>query len=144
MTACPICAKHRGEGPLGGRRVWHDDLLVVWHAAAPVLGHLFVETRRHAPFLPDLTDEEGTAVGAVTVRLARALRAEPWVALVHTAVAGLTVPHFHQHVFARTVDTPADVPWHASDDWPGAGRGGDDDVAALCARLRTALAREPG
>jgi ATP adenylyltransferase len=54
-------------------------------------------------------------------------------------VAGLVVPHFHQHVFARTVDTPADVPWHESDDWSGARRGTDDDIAALCTRLRAAL-----
>lgn len=46
-------------------------------------------------------------------------------------MAGPAVPHFHQHVFARTLDTPADVAWHESGDWSGARRGGDDDIATL-------------
>ncbi len=111
----------------------------MFHAPGPALGHLFVETRRHAPSVADLTDDEASAVGLVTTVLARALRAERWVVSVHTALAGIAIAHYHQHVLARTLGTPADVPWHASDDWPGAHRGSDDDIALLCRRLRRAL-----
>lgn len=50
---CAICAKHRGAGPLVAPVVWEDDLVVVSHAGGggeepAVLGHLVVESRRHA------------------------------------------------------------------------------------------------
>lgn len=139
MAGCPICAKHRGSGPLAGLHVWQDPLVTVFHAPGPALGHLHVETLRHVPHLADLTDDEAAAVGRTAARLARALRAEPGVAMVHSAVAGLAIPHFHQHVLVRTEGTPPEVAWHESDDWAGALRGDDADIAALCARLRSAL-----
>jgi len=117
---CPICAKHRGEGPLVGPEVWRDELVVVSQpaqaAGPPLLGHLFVETRRHAPYLDDLTDAEASAVGRAARTAAAALRAELDVEHVFSAVIGRGVPHFHQHVFPRHRGTPEDVPWHAGDE----------------------------
>ena len=40
---CPVCAKHRGEGPLQGPVLYADDLVVVSHRADGLLGHAFVE-----------------------------------------------------------------------------------------------------
>jgi len=28
---CPICAKHRGHGPLVGPKVWEDEVLLLSH-----------------------------------------------------------------------------------------------------------------
>ena len=138
---CPICAKHRGVGPLsGGPEIWRDDLVVVTHKPptdGPVLlGHLFVEPLRHAPYLADLTDVEAAAIGSAARRAAIALRSEVDAEFVFSAVIGRGVAHFHQHVFPRYQGTPDETPWHTSDAWPGAPRGDDDEIAALCDRLR--------
>ncbi len=66
-VACPICAKHRGEGPLAGPKVFEDEHVVVSHRpvgedATAFLGYLFVESRRHVPFLDGLTDTEASAI----------------------------------------------------------------------------------
>ena len=58
---CPICAKHRGVGALvGGPLIWQDDHVLVFHkppsrTGRAFLGHLFIETRRHAPHIDELT-----------------------------------------------------------------------------------------
>jgi ATP adenylyltransferase len=140
MDQCPICAKHRGEGPLRSPEIWRDDLVAVTHLPprdGPVLlGHLFVEPLRHAPHLDDLTDVEAAAVGSAVRRAAIALRAELDVEHVFSAVIGRAVPHFHQHVFPRYRGTPDETPWHDSTGWAGAPRGGEPEIAALAARLR--------
>jgi ATP adenylyltransferase len=140
MDECPICAKHRGEGPLFGPEIWRDDTVAVSHLPAregPVLlGYLFVEPLRHAPHLDDLTDVEASAVGSAARRAAIGLRAELDVEHIFSAVIGAAVPHFHQHVFPRYRGTPAETPWYASTGWAQAPRGGDPEIAALVARLR--------
>lgn len=136
---CPLCLKHRGEGPLVGPVVYADHLVLVSHRAAGSLGYLYVDSRRHVPSLDGLSDEEAEAVGRITVRLARALRRELDVEAVHTATAGLGVAHFHQHVFVRHVGTPAAYDWWQQ--WPGAPVG---DVHELSRRLARQLAPPPG
>lgn len=50
MTACTICLKHRGAGPLPLVPVlWEDPLVVVSHEAEGFLGHIYVETKHRAP-----------------------------------------------------------------------------------------------
>jgi diadenosine tetraphosphate (Ap4A) HIT family hydrolase len=142
---CPICGKHRGEGPLVGPEVWADEHLLVSHRPAgedgrTVLGYLFVETRRHAPYLADLTDVEAAAVGWAARRAAFGLRSELGAEFVFSAVVGTGVPHFHQHVFARHAGTPAEYGWMASHQWPDAPRGTTEAVVDLCRRLRPYLA----
>jgi ATP adenylyltransferase len=142
---CPICAKHRGAGPLVGPLIWSDEHVVVSHlglrsADTVVLGYLFVESRRHVPSVDLLRDDEAAAVGRAAARAAAALRAEVDAERVFSAVIGQGVDHFHQHVFPRYRGTPAGVAWWASDEWDGAPRGGLAEVEALCARLRPHLA----
>jgi ATP adenylyltransferase len=142
---CPICAKHRGDGPLVGPEVWADRLLLVTHRpvgadGTTVLGHLFVETRRHAPHLTDLTEEEAAAVGRTVGRAARGLQAELGADFIFSAVVGMGVAHFHQHVFVRHAGTPAEYDWMASHEWPDAPRGPLSAVVELCGRLRPHLA----
>jgi ATP adenylyltransferase len=140
MADCPICAKHRGEGPLGVAEVWRDDLVVVSHLPArdgPVhLGHLFVETVRHVPYVDHLTEREAEAVGRTVRTTAIALRAELDPEHVFSAVIGSGVAHFHQHVFVRYRGTPQDTTWLDSTGWAGAPRGDVAAVEELCARLR--------
>ena len=146
VSECPICAKHRGMGPLVAPLIWGDEHVVVSHlglrsADSVVLGYLFVESRRHVPTLDLLGDDEAAAVGRAAARAAAALRAEVDAEHVCSAVIGRGVAHFHQHVFARYRGTPDAYAWTAGDDWPGAPRGGLAEVEALCARLRPHLDR---
>ncbi len=102
-----------------------------------ILGHLFVETRRHAPYLDELTDAEAGAVGWAASRAAAALRGELDPEQVFSAIVGTGVAHFHQHVFARHRGTPAELDWMSGNEWDGAPRGGQAEVTALADRLRS-------
>ncbi len=119
--------------------VWRDELVWAKHLVnrpmPVVLGHLLVETDRHAPFVDSLTDEESAAVGRAVRDAARALRCELDVDAVHAMVINTRLEHFHQHVLVRHRSTPAEYSWHQVDDWPGAPKGGPSDVAHLCERL---------
>jgi diadenosine tetraphosphate (Ap4A) HIT family hydrolase len=139
---CQICAKHRGEGPLGGELVAHFEGLSIYHAppgedGLASLGHLFVESDRHAPYLDDLTDVEAAALGRLRTRLAHALRAELAAEHVFAAVIGRGTAHFHEHLLVRHPGTPTDVPWHQSDE--AAPRVDGTAVADLAGRLRHRL-----
>lgn len=137
---CEICAAQRGEGPLVAPLVWQDELVFVRHAAASdepmvVLGHVVVETRRHAAYLHGLDDAEAQAVGRAVHRAAVGLRAELDVEFVHAAVINQRMEHFHQHVFVRHRGTPAEFGWSRADEWPDAPQGDAGEVASLCSRL---------
>lgn len=138
-SECLICAKFRGEGPLVGPFAWENELVRVSHVlpggAPVVLGHLIVETRRHAAYLDGLTDAEAAAVGRAVRRAAAALRAELDVAFIHSAVINFAMEHFHQHVYLRHMGTPAEFAWYRADEWPDAPHGDLAAVAELCRRL---------
>jgi ATP adenylyltransferase len=139
---CVICRKHRGEGPLlGGAQVWADKHVLVFHrppddSGTAFLGHLFLETRDHVPYLDQLSPSLAAAIAEARRRAAIALRIELNAEHVFAAVIGRGVPHFHEHVFVRYPGTPDDVAWDDSDEWEGARRGGVADVEELAARLR--------
>jgi len=136
-SGCMLCDALRGGVYDRAHLVWDDDpLVVVAHVSTGVLGHLLVVTRRHAPYLSDLTRDEAAAVGRAVVMSARALRAELEPEYVFSAVIGTGVAHFHQHLTVQHRGTPADVPWHQVEEWDGAPSGDHDDIAALCSRLR--------
>ncbi|WP_143104859.1 HIT family protein [Amycolatopsis regifaucium] len=129
---CAICAKHRGEGPLVGPIVWADDTVIVSHRPGGFPGYLFVETRRHVAAFDELTPDEVSAVSRAAWCAARGLRAELTPEHVFSAIAGRSVAHFHQHVFARPRGTPAEVDWLDGPSWTGAPV---VDIDALCGRL---------
>ena len=67
--------------------------------------------------------------------MAAALQAELDVEFVFTLVSGVSVAHFHEHVFVRHVGTPPEVPWR--EPWSGAPTG---DIEVLVKKLRARLA----
>ena len=139
---CVICLKHRGEGPLTGQFIARFDGFLVYHARTDdegrsPLGYVFIESERHVPYVWDLTDEEAANLGRLRTRLARALRAALGAEFVITAVIGLGIAHFHEHLLPRMPGTPKELAWHDSDE---ALRKADaDEVAGLAEQLRDAL-----
>ena len=81
-------ASHRWQSPEGAP----DDV---------VLGYVFLESRRHAEALADLTDAEAERVGRVAARLSEAMRTSLGAEHVFAVVIGTAVPHFHMHLFVR-------------------------------------------
>lgn len=150
-AGCFVCRKHRNRGPLmPGGPVAEDDLVLVSHIATPdalgrdgttaYLGHLFVEPRRHAPGLADLTDAEARSVGWWCTRASRALRDVAQAEHVYAQVIGDGVPHLHVHLLPRYPGTPREYWWTRVDQWPQARRGGAAEIEGLVRDLRGYLA----
>ena len=97
---------------------------------------LFVEPRRHAPGLADLTDAEAQAIGLWCTQASRALREAAGAEHVYAAVIGDGVPHLHVHLLPRFPGTPREYWWSRVDEWPQARRGGTADIEALVSGLR--------
>jgi diadenosine tetraphosphate (Ap4A) HIT family hydrolase len=125
----------------------HEDALVVASHAynpdrgeKPYLGHLIVETRRHASQFSDLTEEEAQAVGALVSRLARILRDAEGAEHVYVVFWGDGTPHFHIHLLPRYPGTPRDF-WNPVrvDEAPNAKHGGFEDAAVVAGRVRERL-----
>jgi histidine triad (HIT) family protein len=151
---CFVCRKHRERGALvPGGPVGEDALAIVSHltsaapgsSGAPVyLGHLFVEPKRHAPGLGDLTDAEAQAVGWWCARVSRALREVAGAEHVYAAVIGDQVPHLHVHLMARYPGTPGEYWWNNLAQWPDAPRGSEPRIASLVRDLRAYLSEASG
>lgn len=131
-----------------GGSVGEDDLVVVSHLPVALpgrpgttayLGHLLVEPLRHAPGLEDLTDAEARAVGWWCARVSRALRQTGGAEHVYAARIGDGVPHLHVHLQPRYPGTPRDYWWERVDEWPGAARGDEQEIADFVSRLRAYL-----
>jgi diadenosine tetraphosphate (Ap4A) HIT family hydrolase len=140
VADCLICSKHAS----GVDAIAEDEHAVVTHLMTdePVyLGYLFVELRRHAPGLGDLTADEAASVGRLAAAAARALRDSEGAEHVYSAVIGHGVDHFHLHLIARYPGTPREFWWTRVDQWPDAPRGGAAEIAELVARLRAEIAR---
>jgi histidine triad (HIT) family protein len=143
---CLVCRELTGAYPVPGGLLVADELAAAFHRPPladdpePLLGHLLVVPRRHAPGWADLDDAEAAAVGVATARAARALVRVVDPERVYSAVIGHGVPHLHVHLFPRYRGTPADVGWMAVDEWDGAPRGSAADIERVAERLRSALA----
>jgi histidine triad (HIT) family protein len=148
---CFVCRKHRERGSLmPGGPVAEDDLVLVSHIVAPealgheaaagYLGHLFVEPRRHAPGLADLTDAEAQSVGWWCTRASKALRDVAGAEHVYAAVIGDRVPHLHVHLLPRYPGTPREFWWTRVDEWPDARRGSTAEIESFVHELRAYIA----
>ncbi len=110
---CPFCDNVAGRETEGGVRcavVLETDLTLTFVAPRRQhLGRLLVISKRHAPTLLDLTDEEAAAIMRDTRRAALALtRAfKPDGLTIHQnngVGAGHEIPHVHLHVVPRYHD----------------------------------------
>lgn len=142
MEDCPICAKH--QGTVIGGPIYEDDLLYAHHGqyyqGETYLGYLRVETKRHVPSFAELSDAEAQAVGLLVTRLSRALKDCAGADHVYEFFYGDHVPHLHVLLYARYPGTPQEYWRERVDEWPGAPKGGADEIAALSERLRASLA----
>jgi diadenosine tetraphosphate (Ap4A) HIT family hydrolase len=127
-----------GKERVPGGPIYEDDLLCASHTSIPpqkravYLGWCFVEPRRHVPGLGDQSDAEAQALGRLTARL----RAER----VYAFVLGDRMPHLHVHLILRHPGTQREYWGTRADEWPGAPRGDERQVAKMVARLRWRLA----
>jgi diadenosine tetraphosphate (Ap4A) HIT family hydrolase len=141
---CFVCRKHQGKEAMPGGPIYEDDLIYASHKAMPPGGHAylgwcFVEPRRHAPGLADLTDAEAQAIGLLAARLSRALKAELEAEHVYAFVIGDNVSHLHVHLIARHPGAPREYWGVRVDEWPDAPTGDEEEIAGLVARLRARL-----
>jgi len=145
---CLICRKQRGDFIVPGGAIYSDEWVYSSHAhigdSQPdvYLGWLVVETRRHAPGLAELTDEEGRAIGGLIARLSRALKAVTKAEHIYAFVLGHGMPHLHIHLLPRYAGTPREYWGVRVDEWPEAPRGDAQQISALCDQLRAFLREE--
>jgi histidine triad (HIT) family protein len=140
---CVFCEEQRGAMAQVGGVIYGDDLVYATHVTEGeppwCLGHIIVKSRRHAPTLADLTDAEAQAFGLLMTRLGRALVAAAGAEKLYVVLYGEVVPHVHAFVTARYPGMPEEYwRWRVTE-WPGAPRGGPQEVVALCDRLRALL-----
>lgn len=145
---CFICRKHRKEIHIPGGAIYEDDLVYIGHAqiregqATAYLGYLMVEPKRHVPGVAELTDVEAQAIGLMVARLSKVLKASEKAEHVYVFVLGDFVHHLHVHVVPRYPGAPREYWGIHVDEWPGAPRGGAEEIDALCMRLREKLKNE--
>lgn len=148
VAECFVCRKHRGAIVIPGGAIYEDDLVYAGHATIPegqsitYLGCLFVEPKRHAAGLADLTDTEARALGLLVTRLSRALKTSEKAEHIYAFVLGDHVPHLHIWVMPRYAGTPQEYWGMRVAEWPDAPSGGAHEIAALCERLRVHLRAE--
>ncbi len=139
---CFVCRKHRGAEKVPGGAIFENELVYVSHAhlgpneTTHYLGHLFVEPKRHVPELGDLSAEEASEIGLRTSIAARALQEVCAVEHVYSFVIGDHVPHIHVHVIGRYSGAPKAFWGPKVDEWPGAPRGDEEEIAGLAQKLK--------
>jgi diadenosine tetraphosphate (Ap4A) HIT family hydrolase len=146
QTDCFICRKHRGEELVPGGPILDEELVYASHAyhpernPEPYLGYVVVESKRHAAAFADLSDAEAAAVGVAIARVSRAVRESEGAEHVYVLVIGHHTPHLHVHLVPRYPGTPQEF-WgpYRVDEAPAAKHGGQDEAAAVAARIRAAL-----
>lgn len=142
MAGCFFCERLAHASAIPGGAIFEDELLHAshWFDGGPeYLGHLVLQTKRHAPGVADLTDEEARRVGLVATRLARALKATVGAEKVYAYVFAEAVPHYHQLLTARYPGVPKEY-WRLNlGEWPDAPRGDANAVAEVARRVRSYL-----
>lgn len=144
---CFVCRKHKGLESIPGGVIFENGLIFISHAQLRedetdhYLGHLFVEPKRHAPQLGDLTKVEAEAIGYFTSLVAKALIQTEGAEHVYSFVLGDHVPHVHVHVIARYSGAPREYWGPRVDDWPDAPRGDVAEIEQVADRIRAFLLR---
>jgi len=133
---CTFCRIVAGEEP--AHEVWRDDVAVGFLDRRPVFpGHVLVVPVEHVVTLPELAvDEVGPffeRVRRITGAVQEGMAADGSFVAANNTVSQ-SVPHLHVHV----------VPRRRKDGlrgffWPRLRYAGDEEMAEVAARIRTAL-----
>lgn len=145
MPSCLFCDVQHGNPPVVGGAVYEDDHVYAYHwdeEGSGYLGHLVLISRRHTPDFAALTPAEAQTVGLLISRLSSALKVCTGAEKVYTVFYGEVTPHLHVHLTARYREAPPEYLRWRAEDWPDAPRGDAEAIAALCDRLRAALAEQ--
>lgn len=144
---CFVCRKHRGEIEIPGGVIYEDDLLNVSHAqirdgeSKAFIGTLFIEPKRHADGIEDLTEEEAAAVGRLARRLSRALKTVTEADGIYLFRFGHHVHHFHLLLVPRYPGTPKEYWGTKVDEWPEAPFGDAQEIGKFCDQVRMELTK---
>ncbi|WNF24853.1 HIT family protein [Mesobacillus jeotgali] len=144
MNDCFICNKHSGTIETSGVKIFEDDFVYVGHidrnGNPNYLGHIMIDLKRHVPTLGEMNMEEAKVFGMMMAKLSKALMESEGAEHIYAFVSGDSVPHLHMHLVPRYPGTPKEY-WgpNAVYDWEGAPMGSNDDVIALCTRIKTYL-----
>lgn len=145
MDACPFCTTDKDLPFALGGILYEDDLVSAHHyyqdGEPNYLGHLLLRTKRHVPGLAELTEAEGQAIGLAMARLSKALKDCTGAEKVYAEAYYEVVPHVHLLLTARYPGLPQEYWRWKVGDWPEAPKGGPEEIAALCDRLRAYLAQ---
>jgi histidine triad (HIT) family protein len=142
---CIVCRKHKGLEVVFGGVIFENDLISISHAQPwgdetdHYLGHLFVEPKRHAPQLCDLTKDEAEMIGFYTSLVAKALVQTEGAEHVYSFVIGDHVPHVHVHVIGRYPGAPRAYWGPKVDEWSDAPRGSEAEIMGVSERIRAFL-----
>jgi histidine triad (HIT) family protein len=134
------------DGELPGRFVWRDDTCVAFLSIAPIAaGHTLVVPIAEVDHWLDLDPAVAAHLMAVSQEIGKAQMAAFSPVRVGLIVAGLEVPHCHQHLIP--IDSEADLRFDRADaSVPAAAL--DDAADRLRAALRdrgaTSVAGGPG
>ena len=144
MNDCFICDKHAGNIETAGVMIYEDEYVYVGHidrnGKPNYLGHIMIDLKRHVPTLAEMTVEEAKAFGVIMARVSKALKDSEKAEHIYSLVSGNSVPHLHMHLVARYPNTPKEH-WGPMEvyDWEDDPMGNNDNVIALCNRLKTYL-----
>ncbi len=145
MEACPLCSKHQGQ--VVGGAIYEDELFYAHHIyddeEPTFLGYVRLEAKRHVPSYAELTTAEAQAIGSLTARLSRVLKACTGADHVYVYFYGDHVLHLHLHIWARYPSTPEEFWRTRVGEWSGSPKGGQGEVVALSQRLHASLAENP-
>ncbi|NKE04041.1 HIT domain-containing protein [Mesobacillus selenatarsenatis] len=148
MNDCFICNKHSGKIQTSGVKIYEDNFVYVGHVDRNgnpnYLGHIMIDLKRHVPTLGEMNMEEAKVFGMTMAKVSKALMESEGAEHIYSFVSGDAVPHLHMHLVPRYPDTPKEY-WgpNAVYDWEGAPMGDNDDVIALCARIKIYLENHP-
>ncbi len=143
MDACVVCHEIAGTIALPGGALVTSEYTVAFHIPAlrgpdVYYGHLLVVPKRHVADFAGLEEREAAEIGVSIGQCSHALKGVG-SDRVYVATVGHGIDHLHVHLLPRWPETPADVAWHAVDEWPGARRVTAEQAADVVARLRVKL-----
>ena len=140
MSECIFCAVSAGQAERS--LVYEDETSVAVMDISPVNpGHVLVIPKEHVVGLQDLTDDTGSHLFAIAMRVSRALRRSPIrseginLFVADGEAAGQEVFHVHLHVLPRFAGDPFRV--ERAGGWTAAPR---DELDRVASQIREVLA----